>query len=266
MNPFVRQEEGLSEADLAAVVAIFNEVCIMEGDGAAKKRSLMNHLCRLIDADSWAWSLVHLHLSQPTGQVVYLYDGMSDEEFAWYLRAVSAPDMNLLLDPYVQEIQRQGRQITRCDSQFITEELWKASVIFTSLWEKANLGHLILTSYSLGESGNSGIGIYRRHGRPAFTQREVRIAHIILTEVPWLHTEGWPEDYGEQVPRLAAHLTVVLNLLMQGMRRGVIAEHLQLSAHTVDGYVKEVYRYFNVHSQLELITRFREGDGGDLSR
>ncbi len=264
MNSPAHDNEGLSEADLAAVVAIFNEVCTMEAEGAAKKRCLMNNLCRLIDADSWAWSLVHLRLGEPTGQVVYLYEGMSEEEFAWYLRSMSSPDLAFLIDPLVQEIQRTGRQITRSDTQFIPDQLWAENEAL-NFWKKANLGHLILTSYSLGANGNSGVGIYRREGRVPFTQREVRIAHIILSEVPWLHTEGWPEDYGAQLPRLPARLTVVLNLLIQGMRRGVIAERLQLSPHTVDGYVKEIFRYFEVHSQPELITRFREGNGGDLS-
>ncbi len=39
--------------------------------------------------------------------------------------------------------------------------------------------------------------------------------------------------------------------------------HLNLSIHTVDGYVKDVFRHFKVHSQPALIARFQNGDGGD---
>ncbi len=55
-------------------------------------------------------------------------------------------------------------------------------------------------------------------------------------------------------------------LLLQGYTRARIAEHLGLSPATVNGYVKEVFRHLGVHSQPELIARFRSGDGGDIAR
>ncbi len=47
------------------------------------------------------------------------------------------------------------------------------------------------------------MGLYRAHGKPEFTPRDVRIAHIVLTEIPWLHEQGWPEDRGTSVPHLS---------------------------------------------------------------
>ena len=36
-----------------------------------------------------------------------------------------------------------------------------------------------------------------------------------------------------------------------------------ISIYTANDYIKTVYERFSVHSQPELISRFRIGDGGD---
>ena len=42
-----------------------------------------------------------------------------------------------------------------------------------------------------------------------------------------------------------------------------IARHIGLSVNTVHGYIKLIFKHFNVHSQSELIARFSQGDGHD---
>ena len=44
--------------------------------------------------------------------------------------------------------------------------------------------------------------------------------------------------------------------LMSGLDRKSIAAHLGISANTVAGYAREVYRHFGVNSQPQLIRRF----------
>jgi len=39
--------------------------------------------------------------------------------------------------------------------------------------------------------------------------------------------------------------------------------HLLGEVSMIDGYVKDVFRFFHVHSQPELIAKFQNGDGGD---
>ncbi len=110
---------------------------------------------------------------------------------------------------------------------------------------------------------SSGIGIYRRFGRPDFTDREIRITHIILKEVPWLHEQGWPEDRGATVHQLARRQRMALNLLIAGQGRKQIADHMKISVNTVHEYIKDIYDFFGVHSQAELMSRFYEGNGHD---
>ena len=43
-------------------------------------------------------------------------------------------------------------------------------------------------------------------GRPRFGARDARLAHIVLSEIPWLHTAGLPEDRGQTAPALSPRL------------------------------------------------------------
>ena len=63
---------------------------------------------------------------------------------------------------------------------------------------------------------------------------------------------------------LSPRLRTTLNFLLEGLGRKQIAAHLCISENTVSGYVKEVYRFYKVQSQPELMKFFRDGDGGDL--
>lgn len=45
----------------------------------------------------------------------------------------------------------------------------------------------------------------------------------------------------------------ILNLMVGGKTTVAVAKHLQLSPHTVHGYVKEIYKKLNVHSRAELV-------------
>ena len=120
-----------------------------------------------------------------------------------------------------------------------------------------------MNSRPLTDGGFAGFAVYRRVGRPLLTDREVRIAHVVASEVPWLFSMGWPEDRGATVPGLAPRCWAVHEMLLQGYKRAKISDHLGVSRHTVDGYVKDIFRQVGVHSQAELMTRFYQGNGGD---
>jgi len=84
-----------------------------------------------------------------------------------------------------------------------------------------------------------------------------------LSEVAWLHEQGWPEDRGITAPKLSRRQRLVLNLLCLGQSRKEIASNVGISIHTAQDYIKQVYRHFSVNSQPQLMNRFFKGDGGD---
>ena len=62
---------------------------------------------------------------------------------------------------------------------------------------------------------------------------------------------------------LSPRLRTVLGLMMDGQTAKRIAFHLELSEHTVRGYVQDIYRHFGVNGRAELMRRFMVGDGRD---
>jgi DNA-binding NarL/FixJ family response regulator len=54
----------------------------------------------------------------------------------------------------------------------------------------------------------------------------------------------------------------VLTLLLNSFDRPMIAQELGLSEYTVADYTKQIYRHFDVRSQLELIRLFFHNELG----
>ena len=62
------------------------------------------------------------------------------------------------------------------------------------------------------------------------------------------------QDYG-----LTQREKEILQLLIDGMSKKYIAEHLYISLYTVDTHLKNIYAKLHVHSQMDMITKtFKE--------
>ncbi len=254
---------ALCDSDVRAVVRLLGEVAASRGDHSEKKRLLMDGLCDLIAADAWVWTLgCELEPGKQPVYVGFMHGGFDDERFSRYLIAVEHPDMAQLTAPILEELSSRNSHITRLRQQMDRADFFSvcdASV----LWEKADIGPLMLSMRPLDQRSFGTMGLYRRRRESPFTERESRIVHIVLSEVPWLHEQGWPEDRGVTVPTLSPRQRLVLNFLLDGRSRKAIADHMAISDNTVSGYTKGIYRHFNVNSHAELMKRFQQGDGGD---
>jgi DNA-binding CsgD family transcriptional regulator len=255
-------EGTVSENDARAMIRLVAEVVALNADHAMAKRQLMDGLSRLIGADCWAWMLAYIHPERPPVHVSIQHGGYSEERFAKYLVAIEHPDMQMLLAPLAEEMLARQAHLTRLRQQIDPEERFLRSGAYP-FWLEADVAPLIISVRPVNGQCLSAIGIYRRADAPLFTDRERRIAHIILTEVPWLHELGWPEDLGAKAPALSRKRRLVLNLLLEGHDRKTVADQLSLSPHTVSDYVKDIYKTFGVNSRAELMHRFRVGDNGD---
>jgi len=254
-------EALLHEDDVRAIVRLLGEVIAMRGDINACRRRLMEGLCPIVGADSWLWCMADIEPGKRLGHSGILHGGFDDERLSWFLQAINHPALGNANRRIASELIERGTHLTRSLSQIEDPEypLFKSDA--GPYWEKAGIGTLMLSLRPMETGGATGIGLYRRKGRPDFDDREMRIAHIILTEVPWLHYEEFPER--RIIDRLYPRHRTVLNLLCEGWDRKKISAHLGLSLQTVNGYVKEIFRHFEVHSQSELIAKFGKGDGGD---
>jgi DNA-binding NarL/FixJ family response regulator len=128
-----------------------------------------------------------------------------------------------------------------------------------ALWGNAGIGHILVSLYPLDAEARSAIGLYRRLGRPPFTERERLIAHVVVQQVDWLHRDSAGLAARDQVLRLSPRERQVLVFLLAGHAQKEVADRLDLSPYTIGDYVKNIYRHFSVGSRAELLARFIAG-------
>ena len=262
------QESVVSEHDVRAIVRLLGDVAQQTGGVAARKRALMDGLGRLVGADHWIWTISRGMRSGMPMTVGLIHSGFDDEQLA----ALMAGSQDLEAPPPENEMALteflRGEHFTRTRQQWISDERWYGSTHVQKYRQPARMDHFIFSIMPLNESGDddliSGIGLHREFGREPFTDRDRRIAHIVTSEVPWLHYAELPGEASRQVPALTPRQRTVFGLLIEGKPRRTIATSLGISPHTVNDHVKAIYRHFDVNSRSQLMHRFMSGDGGDL--
>lgn len=253
----------ITEHDFRAVVRILADVASMDGTPDDKRNYLLRELGLLLNTDTWLWGVAPL--IEPGKQPVYLFQnsgGIDDARMAIMLRAIEHPETGAMTSRLAAEIIAAGGHITR-RWQDVIEDDWFLHSDASPIWREANIGPILFSMRPIPGVGTSVVGFYRPVSAPLFDDREARIAHIVLTEVGWLHEAGMPHSAAKDVPKLPPRCRLILNQLVHGRARKEIAADLGISLHTVNDYLKQIYRHFGVRSQLELIARFRSGDGQD---
>ena len=257
------REPHLPEPDVRQLVRILGEVAAMKPDPDARRIYLMNGLASLLGTDTWVWGVAPL--LDPGKQPVYLYQhtaGFDQDRMSRFLAAVEHPDCGEMTAPLAQALISADSQVTRLIDQIVPHERFRSSPAWP-FWQAADIGPILITLRPIPGYGISCIGFYRRLAAPMFNERDARIAHITLSEVPLLHEAGMPHAATRTLPQLPPRCRLIINQLVHGMSRKNIADHLGLSVNTVHGYTKIIFKHFVVHTQSELIARFTKGDGQD---
>lgn len=250
----------LDEDDVKNIVRLLGNTAALDGGHADKKRHLMDGLCQLVDVDAWVWTLgCQVRPDELQTYVGFIHGGFSEERFSHFLEAVEHKDMAHVASGFAKALESSTYQTTMSRNEIDPTGLALTSEA-GALWNKANIGSLMLSGYPIGEDSISCIGLYRKLGDVDFSDREKQIVHLILSEVKWLHLSGWPDDKGAQVPNLSPRQRIVLNLLLDGLGRKEISSHLTITENTVAGYIKDLYRIFDVNSQALLMSKFLHAD------
>ena len=240
------------------MVRLLGETATIQGGHAEMKRFLMGGLCDLIGADAWVWTLsIIIVPGAPQTYAGFIHGGFDERRFTRFLTAIEHPAMGKATSVFFRAVGK-GSSVTMTRDEIDPKGLAFAEGV-RQCWEEADIGSLIMSAHPLDSRSLSGLGMYRRFSDPPFSGREKEIAHIVLTEVPWLHATGWPEDRGANVPELFPKQRIVLNLLLDGLDRKTIAANLGISENTVAGYAKDVFRHFGVNSQPQLMRKFLPG-------
>ncbi|MDF1814083.1 MAG: LuxR C-terminal-related transcriptional regulator [Verrucomicrobiales bacterium] len=107
---------------------------------------------------------------------------------------------------------------------------------------------------SSGNGCRSELMFFRMGNPEPFDESKSTTVKLLLERLPWLLAAL--TERGQISRDLPPRLVYVFKLLVQGLDRKSIAEHLDLSIHTVGDYTKEIYRHYEVHSQTELVCKF----------
>ena len=256
-------EFPLTEDDVLSIVRILGDVAAMSPNADLRRTFLMKEAAGLVGTDTWVWAVSPL--LEPDKQPVYIFQqtgGFDEARMSRFLMAVEHPETGAITAPLAEAMIKANGQVTRHLDQFDPDRAFRNSTGWPA-WTEAGISHVMITLHPLPGYGVSCIGFYRNLGSPPFTERDCRIAHILLSEVPLLHQAGLPHHASQTVPQLPPRCRLIINQLVQGLSRKDIASHLGLSLSTVNGYTKTIFKHFGVHSQSELIARFTIGDGRD---
>jgi DNA-binding CsgD family transcriptional regulator len=104
-----------------------------------------------------------------------------------------------------------------------------------------------------GDVRLAGLALKRDADQP-FTEADAALVHLFHLEVGGLLESIDAAPAPDEV-RIGPRARAILACLLQGDSEKIVAARLALSAHTVHGHVKTLYRVFGVSSRAELLAR-----------
>ena len=248
----------VSEEDARAMVRLVGETAAVAATGGYLecRKFLLNGLCEMIGGDAWAWALSRV--DSETHQIYYLTNqvgGMDNGQWTAVAAAVEHPEMKVAAKRFGEALANTKQSVTMNREEIDPENVARQGELQTA-WDRTGFDGLIMSGHPVDEESSCHIVIYRNIDKGVFDERQTKIAHIVLSEVKWLHAQGWPEDRGATIPKLTPRQRSVLIMLTGGHSRKEMASALEISENTISGYVKDVYRHFDVHSQTDLVRKF----------
>ena len=257
----------LCETDAREIICLLGQVAIMNADHRAKKRSIMTGLAKIIDADVWMWAQTRAADGHYRGTPVpYLLidDGWSDDDQrALYFQNHGHPQYRELFDAPMREYAQRVTHFTVSRRQFISDDQWYASDLYNQFRLPAGVDDFVYSIHLLGEGKISNMAFYRTCDTEPFSDRDRFIIHLVSSEVRWLHETGNDTPAADYVAGLSQRLSQVLIFLLSGDSKKQIAAKLRVSFHTVDDYIKQLHRRFEVSSRGELLAKFLSGERDD---
>lgn len=253
----------LPESDVRAMVRLLADVAVVNSGIMDQKRRLMEGIAALSGSDHWMWNVGRFVEGGPPVAVSLLHN-LTEKQLA----LLAEDSYNRPNNPYNQafiQMSLKHRHWTRRLEDMLDLNSLPDADNFYRYREGVDMAQSLFTVYRVPGHADmySAVGLHRSFGRKPYTRREMRIAHVLISEVGWLHEHGVPGEDGRQVEQMSPRLQIVLSLLIDGQTSKRIAHHLGLSDHTVRGYIKQIYKHFQVGSRTELLRRFMVGDGQD---
>lgn len=251
-------DNPLGEEDMRRMLRLVGEVTTMPAGHVVRKRHFMSALCEMINAVSWVWTLSRWTVGEEQPDcVAWEFGGAGREGSADSPHAMDHPLAARLHAVIDREFFSRKTPLPKrrgADSLQISSD---CAVVFL----EGKSDGVLLSARGLDRTCVGGMALHRQEGTLPFTARESRIAQIMLSEASWLYDQASPQVRCNNLSRLSPRLNGVLDLLLQGHGRKSISQHLSISANTVSGYVKDIYKHFRVNSHAGLIRQLHTTEG-----
>ena len=265
MSELSPQDEPIAPEDVREIVRLLGRIAGMQKPLSARKRRLMEGLGQLVNADGWFWSLTRVirENNMPVSMGL-IHGGLSENQIASIAMASHSDSPPPEDAPLAQEVFR-GMHFTRTRGQLVPNDQWYSHPTVKRHRLDVGIDDFLYSVFPIKKTQVlSSVGFYRHVGKPPFTNRDRRIVHVLMSMIDWLHHADIPDDQGEPITLMSPRRRMTLMLLLEGHDRKTIARLLRIKPNTVKEHIEAVYAHFGVTSQVELICRFRRGDGQDL--
>ncbi|TWU48573.1 Bacterial regulatory protein, luxR family [Rubripirellula tenax] len=257
--------EMIPTTDAIAIAKLLGEVAGLDADTPSRKRLLMRRLGELTGADGWLWSITYSdHSRNQPISVGVIHEGLTEEQFGGWVEASQVASPPPPEDaPLTQELIK-GEHTTRTRDQLVSDADWYSNPTIQKYRIERGIDDFLYSLYPLGSNTScSAIGLFRHVGRDRFSPRDRRLAHIILSNVEWIHSAGLPGIEQQSIPKLTPTQRIVLVHLLDGKRRSEIAQMLGIAETTAKDHTRAILRHFDVTDQLALVCKFQTGNGRD---
>ena len=175
-----------------------------------------------------------------------------------YMRGGDLDDPMTLAMHRVMSERPGDRVLTQRCEDLVGEAAWRDSNHFKKHRGPAGVGGCLYSSQRLPTPGwLFTVQLFRRGGQPGYTAQERDLLSLIHENLDWLFERRTPAAQklgGDLSPRLRD----VLHLLLSGAAPKEIAYRLDLSDHTVRGYIKQIYKQVDVSGRGELMSRYAQ--------
>lgn len=215
-------------------------------------------ICQALDAEFgfWGWGQGHPRTNETVMPIAMVFHGLTDSErIAFFRMGQMAQADKWFRHPFLPLLEMQT-QVCKSRPDYWTDEQWRGSELRSMMIPQIQIDEwMVCVRYPTPQIWSS-IVLFRKAGRPSFSQQDCLILDLICAGVSWLQSSSTSQSQETDLSGLGTRNTEVLYLLLDGRSRKEIANALGVTTHIVNDCMKQIYNHFGTSSATELAALF----------
>ena len=242
--------EFLDRICMVLVDILFSKLTLFE-----KRKYFMDYFLGEINASNYIWYESEFSLDMPSPKVLNFLTNLSPAQQKLFMSGASD---SKYVDPYMlpslkYRYSMKAKSYIR--QQVLSDGDWYGSDYVSKYYKGCRVDHPMCYMVDHENNLHCGILIYKKWGEESFSNCELTFMTFVFERISWLFT-----DQNILNPDLFNGLEgkqhQILLCLLDGLSVTEIGNYLFLSEHTVNGYIRSIYRNFSVNSYSQLLAKF----------